>query len=199
MRMIIDTWFHIWFIWQFITKSDESNYKIRQLFKYKMRQKFITKCVRFLITKCNSYYKMRRLLQIATVHSIQYTSWDSLKKPLLSMSQKQPSRYVLRKSCSENIQQIYRRTPMPKCDFNKFAKQLTLWHACSLANLLHISRTHFYKNTSGRLLLMSVSHIFFLTTTITLANGLPNISKSHIKKYSILVSKHLFHCQGGLT
>ena len=24
---------------------------------------------------------------------------------------------VLRKSCSKNMQQIYRRTPMPKCDF----------------------------------------------------------------------------------
>ena len=31
--------------------------------------------------------------------------------------QKQPSRGVLRKRCSENTQQIYRRTPMPKCDF----------------------------------------------------------------------------------
>ena len=30
--------------------------------------------------------------------------------------QKQPSRSVLRKCCSENIQQIYRRTPMPKRD-----------------------------------------------------------------------------------
>ena len=38
--------------------------------------------------------------------------------------QKQPSRGVLRKRCSENMQQIYRRIPMPKCDFNKFAKQL---------------------------------------------------------------------------
>ena len=26
---------------------------------------------------------------------------------------------VLKKTCSENMQQIYRRTPMPKCDFNK--------------------------------------------------------------------------------
>ena len=26
--------------------------------------------------------------------------------------------------CSENMQQIYRRTPIPKCDFNKVAKQL---------------------------------------------------------------------------
>ena len=36
--------------------------------------------------------------------------------------QKQPSRAVLRKKCSENIQQIYRRAP--KCDFNKPAKQV---------------------------------------------------------------------------
>ena len=54
-----------------------------------MRQKFITKCVSFFITqcvllqnatvitkcddfitKCKSYYKMRHLLQIATVHDI---------------------------------------------------------------------------------------------------------------------------------
>ena len=28
---------------------------------------------------------------------------------------------VLIKRCSENIQQIYKRTPMPKCDFNKVA------------------------------------------------------------------------------
>ena len=32
--------------------------------------------------------------------------------------QKQPCRGVLRKRCSENMQQIYRRTPMPMCDFN---------------------------------------------------------------------------------
>ena len=35
--------------------------------------------------------------------------------------QEQPSSGVLRKRFSENIQQIYRRTPMPKCDFNKVA------------------------------------------------------------------------------
>ena len=30
---------------------------------------------------------------------------------------KQPPRAVPRKRYSENIKQIYRRTPMPKCDF----------------------------------------------------------------------------------
>ena len=32
---------------------------------------------------------------------------------------KQPPRGVPRKSYSEIMQQIYRRTPMPKCDFTK--------------------------------------------------------------------------------
>ena len=41
-----------------------------------------------------------------------------------AVGQKQPSRAVLRRRCSENMQQIYRRTPMPKCDFNKVALQL---------------------------------------------------------------------------
>ena len=30
-----------------------------------------------------------------------------------------PYRDVLRKKCSENMQQVYRRTSMPKCDFNR--------------------------------------------------------------------------------
>ena len=37
---------------------------------------------------------------------------------------KQLSSGVLRKRCSENMQQTYWRTPMPKCNFNKVAKQL---------------------------------------------------------------------------
>ena len=35
--------------------------------------------------------------------------------------QKQLPRGVLSKGYSENMQQIYRRTPIPKCDFNKVA------------------------------------------------------------------------------
>ena len=38
--------------------------------------------------------------------------------------QNQASRGVLLKRCSENMQQIYKKTPMPKCDFNKVAWQL---------------------------------------------------------------------------
>ena len=48
---------------------------------------------------------------------------DSFPLGQFNICQKQPSRIVLRKRCSENMQQVYRRAPMPKCDFNKVAKQ----------------------------------------------------------------------------
>ena len=41
--------------------------------------------------------------------------------------QKQPSGGVLRKRCSENMQQSFRRTAMRKCDVNKAAKQLIIF------------------------------------------------------------------------
>ena len=42
--------------------------------------------------------------------------------------QKQPPRGVPRKRCSENMQQIYRRTLMPKFDFNKVVATLLKSH-----------------------------------------------------------------------
>ena len=66
----------------------------------------------------------------------------------------QRSRGVLIKRCSEDMQQIYRRTPMPKCDFTL---EITLRHGCSPVNLLHIFRISFPKNTSGGLLLIFAS------------------------------------------
>ena len=65
------------------------------------------------------------------------------------------TRCLLRKKCSENKQQIYRRTLVPKCDFNKVALQcyieITLRNEHCPVNLLHIFRTPFYKNTYGKL------------------------------------------------
>ena len=75
---------------------------------------------------------------------------------LLYNVQKQPLRGVLEKRCSENMQQIYWRTPIPKCDFNKVAKQF-YWNRTSASvfscDLVHIFITAFLQNTSGRLLL----------------------------------------------
>ena len=64
---------------------------------------------------------------------------------------KQPTRGVLREKFCENMQQMYRRIPIPKCDFNNFI-EITLQDVCSPINLLHILKTPFYKNTSGGLL-----------------------------------------------
>ena len=47
----------------------------------------------------------------------------SIKRGAGFKFQKQPSIGVLIKKSSENMQQIYRRKPMPKFDFNKVAKQ----------------------------------------------------------------------------
>ena len=55
------------------------------------------------------------------------------------MQHKQASRGVYRKRCSENMQQIYWKTPMPKCHFNK------------------VFITRFPKNTSGLRLLLNTS------------------------------------------
>ena len=64
-----------------------------------------------------------------------------------SEEQKQPSIGVLRKRCFKNTQQIYRRTPMTKCDLLCNFIEITLRHWCSPVNLLYIIRTPFPKNT----------------------------------------------------
>ena len=46
------------------------------------------------------------------------------KTVMASTLQKQPSRGVLKRRCSENMKQIYRRTLIPKCDSNKVAMHL---------------------------------------------------------------------------
>ena len=39
-------------------------------------------------------------------------------------SRNNPPEVFLGKKCFENLQQIYRRTPIPVCDFDKVLKQL---------------------------------------------------------------------------
>ena len=56
-----------------LQNSTEVYWKMRQDFYYKMRQFFLQNATIItnynnFITKCDSYYKVRRLLQIATVH-----------------------------------------------------------------------------------------------------------------------------------
>ena len=79
----------------------------------------------------------------------------------INFVQKQSSRDVLRKRCSENTRQIYRRTSLLKCHFNKVALQLYWNHTSAEVvslNLLHIFRILFYKNNSGGLLLFVIEN-----------------------------------------
>ena len=45
-------------------------------------------------------------------------STEKITGHVFRILQKQSSKSTLRKRCYENMQQIYRKTPMPKCDFN---------------------------------------------------------------------------------
>ena len=70
--------------------------------------------------------------------------------------QKQPFRGVLKKRCSENMQQIYRRNPCRSVISIKLQSniiEIALRHGCSPVNLLYSFRTPFSRNTSERMLL----------------------------------------------
>ena len=73
-----------------------------------------------------------------------FSKCEQIRKEILNgklnilCSQKQPSRGVLIKRFSANMQEIYRRTPMLKCDLH------ALKHGCSPVNFLHIFRTPFF-------------------------------------------------------
>ena len=66
---------------------------------------------------------------------------DGIEREQRYEMQKPPFRGVLRKRCSENMQQIYKRTPMPKCDFSA-----TLLKSHFSMGVLHIFRTPFLNN-----------------------------------------------------
>ena len=92
----------------------------------------------------------------ALIFHLKEAPGTDLEKAVRWKGEKQPPKGVLKKRCSENMQQIYRRKPMRSmisikllCDFI----EITLRHVFSPVNLLHIFRTPFRRNTSGCLLL----------------------------------------------
>ena len=90
------------------------------------------------------------------------------------MLQKQPTNGVLRKRCSETMQQISGEHPCWSAISIKMRSkfiEITLRHGRSPVILLDIFRTHFLKNTSRRLL-MNVSNYF-------LQNLFPAFSKTN--------------------
>ena len=124
--------------------------------------------------------------------------WDALtiKTTFYGLTikiQKQSPIDVPGKRFSENMQQTYRRTFMPKCDFNRVALQLcnfieiALRQGCSPINLLHIFRTPFLRNTS-RWLLLNVGVTQKLIHIDSIPSGRSKISevlwKKLLRKYS---------------
>ena len=64
---------------------------------------------------------------------IKYSETDSMV--IVTDHLQQPSRGVLKKKCSENVPQIYRRIPKPKRNFNNVTKQLdSKFNVMSLQN-----------------------------------------------------------------
>ena len=95
---------------------------------------------------CNILHRKTGLTRFITIFILE---WFSVMNT--SDKSSRPEVGVPRKRYSENIQQIYRRTPMPRCDFNKVASQLyemALRHGWFPVHLLHIFRTPFPRNTS---------------------------------------------------
>ena len=97
-----------------------------------------------IVNYCHKPIKINLLPGFVSTCSSKYPpflkkSFFILKKQLV---QKQLFRGVLRKRCSENLQQIYRRAPMPKRDFNFI--EITLRHGCSPAAYF---QNNFFKNT----------------------------------------------------
>ena len=75
-----------------------------------------------------------------------------LQKIYVLNNQKQPSRGVLGERCYQDMQQIYRRTSIPKRDFNKVAVQLiknALRYGCSVT-FLHIFKQLFLRTPTAR-------------------------------------------------
>ena len=85
-------------------------------------------------------FKMSLLKKFLADFSLFHHTW--------SIVQKQSSRGILRfrKRCSENMQQMYRRTSMPKCHFNKVAKQF-YWNLTS-AWVFSLKFAAYFQNTS---------------------------------------------------
>ena len=99
--------------------------------------------VRFIVKSLRSNHPQKIIIGHININSIRY-KFDILKPMLTEVldilmisetkvndsfpeaqfyTQKQPPSGVLRKRCFGNMQQVYRRTHMPKCNFNKVAKQ----------------------------------------------------------------------------
>ena len=103
--------------------------------------------------------------------------------------QKQPPRGVFKKRCSENMQQIYRRTPMRKRDFNKAALKLywnlpSAWvFSCKIA--AYFQNTFSQRSTLRWLLLAKLT---FWSKLVGQKSSAEKISEKWIRGSNIVLS-----------
>ena len=104
-------------------------------------------------------------------------------------SQKQPSRGVLKKRRSENMQQICRRTPIPKCDFNKVALDGCFWYLFSTLYVCwHLPKPFFSNHYCQIFQELRPSQVFYLNDLlVSLPEKERTIFKSLIR--TLLCSK----------
>ena len=93
--------------------------------------------------------KISVLTYLNFYYSVHFPFVEKISLFVHYLFQKQPSRGVLRKRCSEKL----------LCNFF----EITLRQECSPVNLLHIFRTPFPRNTSGWLLLLFYLFMLILT------------------------------------
>ena len=110
-------------LWYNFLSLSEKQIDSFSLFKSKVKSKLLAFDINIWPSQIDIFTLKYRVGK-STINIIRST----YRRHYKTRPQKQPSRGILRKSYSETTQQIYRRTPMPKCDFNKFAKQFYWIH-----------------------------------------------------------------------
>ena len=74
----------------------------------------------FGLGKNNVSVVIRRATKAISVHLVpNYIKISCAEEEVIKMARSSHLGLFLGKSCSENMQQTYRRTPMSKCNFNK--------------------------------------------------------------------------------
>ena len=112
---------------EFSTQQRENGYERNGKTKVMKKKQILIHCSEKRQRLTYNFYYIALILKVFS--SNYRTSWhtklySTTTKITLLKIQKQPYRGVLKRRCSESMQQVYKRTPMPGYDFNKVALQL---------------------------------------------------------------------------
>ena len=139
-------------IWEITTKTNKFHYSVGPP-NTKTHTHATTKISRALVISWQS--GVSGLIEHVIISQLHYSqrlpnafeNFHSIQSTLINewYFQKQTSRSVLRKSCSENMQQICRRTPMQKRVFIKVALQLYWNHTSTWVFFCKIAA--YFQNT----------------------------------------------------